>query len=335
MAPIKILEISGLLGLVFLETAAAQGRTAVESSQAGGREKLVYVLLLPIRAILPTYTKQKRSTTTGQTNQFPEQATSCFLLVIATHTNSKSRYFWSAESFPTVSPAETHRLVRGRTKYVPLLPSSPSIPDGPLFGPCLPFSWSLVSRPATTPATCTSFEDIHFQDSSILSRVPKVNGLRQPLAAVSRPLRGKLSPHTGTVEPYHTLDKTNSRDRPRVAFCGPIPRVLGAHTSRLLPPRQHFLSGGPQPAAEGPLWTLSPSPGLSQCLCGLPSRKRNVSRRKDCCFYTRGVWASPDLCHRLHSLEDRHTAIPHINSYPQGGIRFFDHQHARPIAVTL
>lgn len=182
--------------------------------------------------------------------------------------------------------------------------ASPSIPDGPLFGPAphphphpyicplptahcpLPPSWLLspTSCAATTPAACAPRREPQAPERRPPSFVSQVNGLRQPLAAVSRPLRGKPSPHTGTVEPYRTPpdDKTNTRVRPRLASCPLFPRRLAAPTSRLSLLRQSSNAGGPQPLAEAPLYPTSPRPAPSPCPSGAPQRNRNVSRGDDC-----------------------------------------------------
>lgn len=160
---------------------------------------------------------------------------------------------------------------RGRTKYVPaaVIPSHRhQFPTALFLARPLPLpAPSPIAIPSSSyPIFCLSRSHhssccVPFLSSNPISRqppsqpVPEVNGLRQPLAAVSRPLRGNPSPHTGTVEPYRIPDdKTNIRHRPRVASRGTIPRRLGAPTDRLFPPpRPSYLSGGPQPLAEAPL----------------------------------------------------------------------------------
>lgn len=133
----------------------------------------------------------------------------------------------------------------------PLPLPSPS----PIAIPSSPYPVFRLSRSHHSSFCVPSFSSKPISRQSPPQPVPEVNGLRQPLAAVSRPLRGNPSPHTGTVEPYRIPDdKTNTRHRPRVASRGTTPRRLGAPTYRPSPPpRPFYLSGGPQPLAEAPL----------------------------------------------------------------------------------
>lgn len=192
---------------------------------------------------------------------------SCFTRAESQSTSRSDRQRGTPTASPAspyfVCPPRSHKI---RAPAAVIASHRHQFPTALFLARPLPLTSPIAIPSSSYPVFCLSRSHhssccVPFLSSNPISRqppsqpVPQVNGLRQPLAAVSRPLRGNPSPHTGTVEPYRIPDdKTNTRHRPRVASRGTIPRRLGAPTYRLSPPpRPFYLPGGPQPLAEAPL----------------------------------------------------------------------------------
>lgn len=245
---------------------AAPGFWRLEQSTHARTHMLQWSRVKLLKTKLPDTKKEKRTTTAHANHCLHPQA--C---------NPASQ----AASQSTVALAERppppHLLTyltlfvrRGRTEYVRapaavIASHRHQSPTALFLARPLPSPSTIAAPSPLRPAFRLSRSHhsccVHFLSRNAVSRKPpsqrvsEVNGLRQPLAAVSRPLRGKPSPHTGTVGPYCIPDdKTNTRVWPRVASRPSIPRRLGAATCRLsLPSRQISPHGGPQPPAEAPL----------------------------------------------------------------------------------